>query len=175
MKARLTTQLHHMIPPVVPPPNCFTVLVVDDTEAIRTFLKRFFESVGYAAVGAADPLEALALLTDGGRAPDLIVTDVEMPGMDGIEFVRRLRDLGEPFASVPVLTTSGASREELEPRALEAGSDGFLSKPFDIATLKAEVASILKRRGSVPRGIGGELVSPAPRNRLKSGSPVRRS
>jgi len=169
----MTSQHHHMIPPVVPPPNCFTVLVVDDTEMLRIVLKRFFESIGYAAVTACDPVEALEMLAEGRVSPDLIVTDVEMPKMDGIEFVRQLRASGQPYGNLPILTTSGADRNDVEPRALEAGSDGFLSKPFEIGDLKGEVAHILKRRSAARRLSGAEL-GPG-RNRLQSGTPVRRS
>lgn len=168
----MTSQHHHAIPPVIPPPNCFTVLIVDDTEVLRTVLKRSFESIGYAAVTAVDPVEALEMLSEGRVRPDLIVTDVEMPRMDGIEFVKRVRASGETYAELPILTTSGAERDEVEPQALAAGSDGFLPKPFHISGLKREVSQILKRRRKAGRGLGSEVG--AARNRLRADTPLHR-
>lgn len=142
----MTTHPHHSIPPVLPPANCFTVLVIDDLAANRALLSKFLKSAGYAVVEATNGIEALDLLRDRHVVPDLVVTDVEMPVMDGITLVEQLRLLESPVAGVPVITASGNADDEMRRRALETGTDVFLTKPFDLGALRREIASLLKKR-----------------------------
>jgi len=102
------------------------VLVVDDSRMLRESLGRTLEGKGYRVEKAADGQEALERLQSG--AFDLVVSDVEMPRLDGFGLVRRLRTLKQPLASLPVLILSSRDRETDRIAGLEAGADRFLGK-----------------------------------------------
>ena len=131
---------------MVPPANCFTVLVIDDMPANRVLLRKVLKSAGYAVIEAVNGDEALALLEGRSLLPDLIVTDIEMPGMDGITLVDRLRHLDSPSALIPVIAASGNADELMRRNALAAGCDVFLTKPFDLSVLRREIGSLIKAR-----------------------------
>lgn len=108
-----------------------TVLVIDDEPLMRTVMKRVLVSEGYAVITAATPAEALALTTTTAR-PDLILTDLVMPGMDGVELAGRLRAV---WPGVPVVYMSAAT-EPSQVRRLAGGEGaGMLEKPFEIDAL----------------------------------------
>lgn len=144
MENRMSTHPHHSIPPVLPPANCFTVLVIDDLPQNRMILGKFLKTAGYAVVEATNGVEALDLLRDGHVRPDLIVTDVEMPVMDGITLVEQIRYLDNAVASVPIITASGNADEDMRRDSLAVGSDVFMTKPFDLRVLGREIATLLK-------------------------------
>ena len=161
----MTTQPHNSIPTILPPANCYTVLVIDDLQPNRILLSKFLKTAGYAVVEASNGIEALDLLMERAVIPDLIVTDVEMPVMDGITLVEQIRYLEAPLASVPIITASGNADDEMRNEAIRAGSDIFLTKPFDLAELRREMATLLRGRRQNPgltRRIGG------PVNRIES-------
>jgi two-component system, OmpR family, response regulator MprA len=114
------------------------ILVVDDHPALRDALRIMLEDDGYRVSLAADGRTALALVA--GDRPDLVLTDVEMPGMDGLELRRALALAGE---SVPVMFMSGS----VDARALAAahGAVAALTKPFSIDELLALVARLTRR------------------------------
>ncbi|PAW65102.1 MAG: hypothetical protein B9S36_00970 [Verrucomicrobiia bacterium Tous-C2TDCM] len=157
MNSRMTPQPHHSIPAVVPPANCFTVLVIDDLPANRVLLRKVLQSAGYAVIEATNGDEALALISGRVLLPDLIVTDIEMPGMDGVTLVDRLRRLGSPSALIPVIAASGNADELMRRDALAAGCDVFLTKPFDLSLLLREIGLLIKARRQ-----GGSLRSAVP-------------
>lgn len=103
------------------------VLVVDDEPALRMTLAANLELSGFEAVAAASGEEALALAT--AQPFDLVVTDIRMPGLSGIELFRRLRAAS---LSTPVVLMTGFAVEEQVQRALEDGTFAVLSKPFDV-------------------------------------------
>ncbi len=116
------------------------ILVVDDTPANIKLLDAVLSSQGYTVVPAAAGSEALALVDQ--EAPDLILLDILMPGMDGYEVCRRLRD--QPAtAHLPIIMIT-ASETKDKVKGLEAGADDFLAKPFDQAELLARVRSLLR-------------------------------
>ena len=121
------------------------ILVVDDERAVRESLRRALELEGYEIQLAADGSEALSLLTGNGDAPDAVVLDVLMPGVDGLEVCRRLRRAG---SRVPVLMLT--ARDEVESRVagLDAGADDYLTKPFALEELVARLRALLRRTTS---------------------------
>lgn len=103
-----------------------TVLVVDDSRMVRESLGRTLEGQGYRVAKAVDGQDALEQLQSGGF--DLVVSDVEMPRLDGFNLVRRLRALDQPLASLPVLILSSRDQESDRITGMEAGADRYLAK-----------------------------------------------
>ncbi len=158
MKIRMTPQPHHTIPATLPPANCFTVLVIDDLLPNRVLLRKVLKSAGYAVAEAADGSEALAMLNSGSVTPDLVVTDIEMPVLDGIAFVESLRLLDGPLARIPVIAASGNADEAMREEALHAGADLFLAKPFDLSGLRRRIGALIKES----RSAGERETAPLP-------------
>jgi two-component system, OmpR family, response regulator MprA len=133
------------------------VLVVDDDKAVRESLRRSLEFNGYDVAVAADGAEALAGLSAAGAAaaPDVVVMDVMMPRLDGIETTRALRAAGNDVP-ILVLTARDAVGDRVE--GLDAGADDYLTKPFALQELLARLRALL-RRATVPAGEDDEVLS----------------
>ena len=130
------------------------ILVVDDERAVRESLRRALELEGYDIELAGDGREALSLLQDGDDSqPDVVILDVLMPGLDGLEVCRRLRASGN---HVPVLMLT--ARDEVESRVagLDAGADDYVTKPFALEELLARVRALLRR---ATNGDGADLLT----------------
>jgi two-component system, OmpR family, response regulator MprA len=119
------------------------ILVVDDDRAVREALRRTLTLAGYEVQMAEDGEEGLALA--GQSAPDAVVLDVGMPGIDGLEVCRRLRGLGN---RVPVLMLTARDAVSDRIDGLDVGADDYMSKPFDVGELKARIRALLRRAGS---------------------------
>ncbi len=116
-------------------------VVVDDSAAMRRIQVRAMEGMGWTVQSASNGDEALALLRSMPRC-DLLLTDWHMPGLDGLELVKVLR-ADARFASLPILmVTSDAVLESVQ-RALEAGVNDFLMKPFTPEALAERVAGVM--------------------------------
>jgi two-component system, OmpR family, KDP operon response regulator KdpE len=115
------------------------VLVVDDEAQIRTALARALEARGYDVSTAADGEEALDEAAT--KLPDLIVLDLNMPVLGGLEVARRVRT----WSSVPILILSVRDEEPDKIAALDIGADDYLTKPFGIGELLARVRALLRR------------------------------
>jgi len=125
-----------------PPPNQFRVLIVDDQPANRLILSRLLNMTGYLTLEASDGQEALNRITT--RTADLVIMDVEMPNMSGLEAIRQIRKLSDPrLASLPVLAATGNPQAEIQRKLLDAGASAFLTKPFDTRLLLKTIASLL--------------------------------
>jgi two-component system response regulator MprA len=118
------------------------ILVVDDDAAVRESLGRALRLEGYDVELASDGSEALERLQGNGTDPDLVVLDVLMPNVDGLEVCRRLRRSG---SRLPVLMLT--ARDEVDDRVagLDAGADDYVVKPFSLAELLARVRALLRR------------------------------
>jgi two-component system, OmpR family, response regulator MprA len=113
---------------------------VDDDRAVRESLRRSLEFNGYAVALASDGAEALASIS--GSAPDVVVMDVMMPRLDGLEATRALRKAGNDVP-ILVLTARDAVGDRVE--GLDAGADDYLTKPFALQELLARLRALLRR------------------------------
>ena len=115
------------------------ILIVDDEPQITRVLRRSLATHGYDIRSAADGESALE--TFGDWPPDLVVTDLSMPNMDGLELCRRLRAV----SSVPIIVLSVKGEEETKVDALDAGADDYVTKPFGMNELLARIRAALRR------------------------------
>ncbi|MGK4592616.1 response regulator transcription factor [Amycolatopsis sp. w19] len=120
------------------------VLVVDDDETVRDVVRRYLEVAGFEVDVAGDGAEGLRLFSTTG--PDLVVLDVMMPGLNGLEVCRRLRQVSQ----VPVVMLTALGEEENRIAGLQLGADDYVTKPFSPKELALRVASVL-RRARMPR------------------------
>jgi DNA-binding NtrC family response regulator len=121
-----------------------TILLVEDQVGIRSALGRVLQRVGHAVIEARDGGEALRVLQS--QKVDLVITDINMPGMDGIELILALT---ERWSGLPVIAISGGGlipKESLLADAMTLGVVTTLEKPVDVATFQAAVREVLERR-----------------------------
>jgi DNA-binding response OmpR family regulator len=118
-----------------------TVLVVDDEPTIAEVVARYLERAGYETATTGDGLEALRLAAE--RRPDLIVLDVMLPGLGGIEVLRQLGTADGPRTPVILLTAKGEQDDKLV--GLRSGADDYVVKPFSPKELVARVDAVLRR------------------------------
>ena len=118
------------------------VLVVDDNLANQKLLRVALEIEGYETAAAVDAEEAMAALRR--RRPDMILMDIQLPGMDGLALSRRLKADPETSDIVIVAVTAFAMKGDRQ-QAFEAGCDGYLTKPIDILSLPSVVQQFLGR------------------------------
>jgi two-component system response regulator MprA len=120
--------------------SAMKILVVDDERAVRESLRRALELEGYDVDLAGDGLEGLARVDES--QPDVLILDVLMPGMDGLEMCRRLRRSGN---RLPVLMLTARDAVENRVAGLDAGADDYVTKPFALEELLARVRALLRR------------------------------
>jgi two-component system chemotaxis response regulator CheY len=117
------------------------ILIVDDSESLRAVLIFVLEDAGYEVLVASDGLEALKHLD--GQAFNLIITDLHMPNMDGIELIRAIRAISH-YRQTPILFLTTESQQEKKNEAREAGATGWIIKPFLQDKLIAAVSRVIK-------------------------------
>ena len=122
-------------------PNGFTVLVADDNEVAQRLCRRVLEKAGYSVLIAADGLQAVDIAL--AQKPAMILMDVAMPGIDGLEAMRRIK---VQAPSMPIVIASAHSMASDRERFLAAGADNVLSKPFRLADLIAMVEGFAAAR-----------------------------
>ena len=131
-----------------------SILVVDDQDGIRQFQRQALEHAGYQVTEANSGLEALALL-EQGRLFDLVIADIAMPGLTGVEMAGSIRTV---FPDQKILYVTGQLDRLMDARSLWQG-EAFLEKPFSLAALREAVSLLLY--GSLRKPSAGEP-SPAP-------------
>lgn len=136
------------------------ILLIDDDRKLTGMLSELLESEGYSCVIAANGARGLLLLNE--QKPDLAVLDVMMPGMDGVETLRRMRET----SNIPVIMLTALGEGEDRIRGLEAGADDYLAKPFVARELLLRVRAVLKR-------VSGEAGGEAGEGALLSAGPLR--
>ena len=130
------------------------VLVVEDDHGIRQIIKHNLVRESFTVFEAEDGVEGLAVAQDSN--PDLVILDVEMPKMDGIDFCLRLRE----FSTIPVIFLSGKKDEQDRIQGFAAGGDDYVTKPFSKRELVMKVQAMMKRAQQAPSSIVAENNNP---------------
>jgi DNA-binding response OmpR family regulator len=131
------------------------ILVVDDDPTVSDVVRRYLERAGYDVVLAADGLAALDAYARA--APDLVVLDLMLPGLDGLEVCRRLRT---GPGGVPIIMLTALGEESDRVLGLQLGADDYVTKPFSPRELVLRVQSVLRRAGAVENDgkAGGDIL-----------------
>ncbi|MFT5441073.1 MAG: two-component system response regulator AtoC [Myxococcota bacterium] len=127
------------------------ILIVDDAEGIRTYLAHLLEAKGYDVDTAEDGMSALALL-EGGAAPDAVLLDIMMPGIDGIETLRRIRAFN---LDLPVVMLSVIGRASSIVASMQLGAVDYLNKPFEEEDLDLALAAVFDRADREAKAVEG--------------------
>lgn len=130
-----------MLPSPHPLSNKRRVVLVEDDEELAMLLRYNLEAAGFAVETSTDGIAALRLLVE--RPPELVVLDWGIPGLSGIEILRRLK-LGE-HASVPILMLTARTDIQDKRRAISLGADAFIGKPFTLRELMAAVERLMQQ------------------------------
>lgn len=137
-------------PAVVPPENAglptgnhqYTILVVEDNDEFRKFLSHEL-SEDYDVLTASDGIEAALVAEE--KDPDLIISDIMMPRMNGLDLCKRIKDC-LPTSHIPVILLTAKGSDHVRTEGYEAGADAYISKPFDMEVLRARIRNLLKRQ-----------------------------
>jgi CheY-like chemotaxis protein len=121
------------------------ILVVEDNDMNMQLVEFLLEEGGYRIVKATSGEEALAITRngEGGAPPDLILMDIHLPGMDGLSVVRAIKS-DERTSRIPILALTAHAMRGDKDRFLEAGCDGYISKPIDVKTFLASIEQYLR-------------------------------
>jgi two-component system KDP operon response regulator KdpE len=153
------------------PDDLNKILIVDDEQQITRVLLKGLEAAGFQARSAQDGRSGLE--TFRSWLPDLVITDLSMPGFDGLELCSRIRQLSE----VPILVLSVRDDEATKVKALDLGADDYVAKPFGMAELTARVRALLRRSTPSPPSdseiqVGDFRIAPQQRLVEVNGAPV---
>ncbi|WP_285846872.1 MULTISPECIES: response regulator [Bacillales] len=117
-----------------------SLLIVDDQAGIRLLLNEVFTKEGFEARLAANGAEALQLITE--KEPDCVLLDMKMPGIDGVEVLKRLK---KDWPQIPVIMMTAYGEVELTEEAIKNGAEKYFTKPFNIYEVRDAVKEILHR------------------------------
>ena len=147
-----------------------TLLVVEDDPGIRSALIRALGELGHVITSAPDAMSGLKAAV--AESPDLVILDLGLPDLDGVEVLRMLRAV----SAVPVIVATARDDDRQVVRALDAGADDYLVKPFAAATLDARIRAVLRRskEDEAPRAlqVGGLVMDPRSREASLDGAPL---
>lgn len=152
-----------------------TILIADDEARIRRLVSDFLKRDGHTILEAADGKTALELIENRRPTLDLAILDVMMPGMDGFEVLREVREQETGDNHLPVMLLTARAEDADQVRGLEGGADDYVTKPFSPIVLAARVRTLLKREGraaSPIETIGCLSVNELRREVLVDGQPV---
>ena len=152
-----------------------TILIADDEARIRRLVSDFLKRDGHTILEAADGKTALELIENRRPTLDLAILDVMMPGMDGFEVLREVREQETGDNHLPVMLLTARAEDADQVRGLEGGADDYVTKPFSPIVLAARVRTLLKREGraaSPIETIGCLSVNELRREVLVEGQPV---
>jgi two-component system chemotaxis response regulator CheY len=121
----------------------YTVMVVDDSPTVVKFVSFALRSAGMKVLTATDGMDALERLSALPEGVDLIITDLNMPNIDGYEFIKTVRE-NQQYSAVPIIILSSEEEEQDKSRGREVGATSYLVKPFKPNVLLAEVSKYLK-------------------------------
>src|ERR1700679_3202274 len=127
------------------------ILIVDDEPQITRVLRTALSTQGYSLRVAANGVEGMQAVHEW--RPDLVITDVSMPEMNGVELCREIRTVSQ----VPIIVLSVRNQDQVKVEALDAGADDYVTKPFSIQELQARVRAQL-RRTSVTTGESPQII-----------------
>jgi len=133
--------------------NTSTILVVDDEPQLRRAMKATLTDLGYSVIEAKTGEEALELLRT--ESPDLILLDLNMPGIGGLETCRAIRETSE----IPIIILSVRNAERDKVQVLDAGADDYVTKPFGIQELLARIRAAMRRTPASVESTGRQIVS----------------
>jgi DNA-binding response OmpR family regulator len=149
------------------------ILLVEDDRMIGEAVRDSLRAEGHAVDWMRDGRQADAALAAGHV--DLVLLDLGLPGIDGLQILRRLRRLPAPDGDTPVIVITARDAVESRIAGLDAGADDYLVKPFDLDELAARIRSALRRssgRGTPDIAIGAVCIRPATREVERDGAPV---
>lgn len=118
-----------------------TILIVDDSRTMRLMLHRELAAAGYSVIEGEDGVDGLTTLEQLPSIPEVIITDINMPRMDGFELIRQIRQLPR-FRNIPILVLTTESSAEKKALARKAGATGWIVKPFNSESLLGAIRRI---------------------------------
>lgn len=116
-----------------------TILVVEDETQLNKMIRDYLETLGWAAIGAESGPEALELFRS--ESPDFVLLDVMIPGLDGLDVIRRIREASD----VPVIFITAMAEESDKLIGLELGADDYITKPFSLKEMAARIRTVMRR------------------------------
>src|SRR5207237_3139538 len=125
-----------------------TILVIEDDPSLKKFLRITLQSQSYTVIEATRGEEGIRHAA--ASRPDLVILDLGLPDLDGIEVARRLRE----WSAIPIIVVSARGKEQEKVVALDAGADDYLTKPFGVAELLARVRVMLRHLATANRDTG---------------------
>lgn len=127
-------------------PTLPKIVIIEDDPALQMVIKRFIES-RFQVTAFNNGMDALSYLQEG-NIPDIIVSDLNTPQLNGYDFIKQVKSSGF-FNAIPVIILSGEESTESRIKCLEAGADDYIVKPFNPRELEARINVILKRSGKI--------------------------
>jgi chemosensory pili system protein ChpA (sensor histidine kinase/response regulator) len=126
------------------PSKPLAVMVVDDSPSVRRVVSRMIERAGWKPLPAKDGLDALEIIADLDEPPDLILLDIEMPRMDGYEFLSSLRSQ-HSYRHIPVVVLTSRASEKHRRKAFDLGANQYVIKPYQEESLLAMILELVGR------------------------------